>query len=43
MTMKNIKTNIIFASLGTVFVDSINAFISIYEMSFFDFSMLCSI
>ena len=38
----NINVNIIFASLGTVFVNSICVFFSIYKLFAFDFP-LCDI
>ena len=41
MTMNN-KVNVIFASLGTVFVDGISVFISIHEQSTLDFFVLCN-
>ncbi len=41
MTMNN-KVNVIFASLGTVFVDGISVFISIRKQFAFVFFALCN-
>ena len=41
MTMNN-NTNVIFASLGTVYADGISVFISIHEQPALDFFVLCN-